>query len=286
MFRRTRFGGLFFSLGTLGLLACGLAGRNGGGNDSRLFWHTGAGGLRGHEDITRFAVDIANQQLNAHPELYFDPVAYGDQGAVSTHPMIRGNFETDFPSTQMRQIYGATSSTDWHKDGALQHLHSLRDRHEIQPVTNSEACANTRVAIANAVQRAESSRKLGDHYWYLFWLGHAVHILQDSYSPAHVIRTGMEGSVIADFCTYAVKAPGVCYHQEVDPRDRVWRTDSLRCTFDSHQRDWGCLTTEAQYASYASADLLAELAQSQLSGEPTEQVLSRVMARRLNCPST
>ncbi len=269
----------FIFLSTIAIAGCG-GHRD---EDSHLLWHTGAGTLRGHEDITRFAVDIANQRLGGRDDIGYEPVPSGVHGPISFHPLIKGNFESDFPTAEMRQAYGATPETDWHNDGALQHVHALRNRPAGGIATNLETCQSVGGAIGQALNRAATYLPNGDRYHYHYWIGHALHILQDSYSPAHVLRAGVEGQIVDGFCTYGVRTKGICYHHEVDPRDRVWRADSLRCTFDSDQRDWDCLVPAAQYAAVASADLLTELGQRLVTSEPLESVVSRVLMRRLNC---
>ena len=269
-----------FSLLTLIAVGCGV---NTEQNPSHLLWHTGAGTLRGHEDITRFAVDMANERIENRPDLGYEPVPYGVHGPITLHPLVKGNFDSDFPTLEMRQFYGASPKTDWHNDDNLQHVHSLRNRTMGSVASNGETCQSVRVAIEQSLRRAVSYLQGGDRYRYHYWIGHALHILQDSYSPAHTIREGPEGQTVVTFCTYRVQAKGICYHHEVDARDRVWRADSLRCTFDSKIRDWDCLVPHAQHAAIASADLLAELSQRLESDEPLESALSRVWARRLNC---
>ncbi|MBM4251692.1 MAG: hypothetical protein FJ146_06955 [Deltaproteobacteria bacterium] len=280
MLGRRGIAAVWFSLFHLVTWGCGAT------NDSQysdLLWHTGAGTLRGHEDITRFAVEIANQRLSGRQDIGYEPVPYGVHGPISFHPLIKGNFESDFPPPEMRQVYGATPATDWHHDGRLQHLHALRNYRDGSTTTNGETCQAVKFALEQALKRATAHLQSGDRYHYHYWIGHALHILQDSYSPAHVTRVGPEGHSILAFCTYGVKLKDICYHHEVDARDRVWRGDSLRCTFDSDRRDWDCLVPEAQHAAIASAELLAALSQRQVSGEPLESTLSRVWDRHLNC---
>ena len=237
----------FIFLSTIAIAGCG-GHRD---EDSHLLWHTGAGTLRGHEDITRFAVDIANQRLGGRDDIGYEPVPSGVHGPISFHP--------------------------------LQHVHALRNRPAGGIANNLETCQSVGGAIGQALNRAATYLPNGDRYHYHYWIGHALHILQDSYSPAHVLRAGVEGQIVDGFCTYGVRTKGICYHHEVDPRDRVWRADSLRCTFDSDQRDWDCLVPAAQYAAVASADLLTELGQRLVTSEPLESVVSRVLMRRLNC---
>ena len=66
-------------------------------------WHVGWGPLRGHADITRIAVDLAN--IVIAPWLPFPYVASGDNGWSTMNPLIRGNYETDFPGARMLQLY-------------------------------------------------------------------------------------------------------------------------------------------------------------------------------------
>lgn len=280
MLGRRGIAALWFSLLHVVAMGCGATSDS---QRSDLLWHTGAGTLRGHEDITRFAVEIANQRLGGRPDIIYEPVPYGVHGPITFHPLVKGNFESDFPTSEMRQIYGATPQTDWHHDGRLQHVHALRNYSNGSINSNGETCQAIKFALEQTLRRATSHLQSGDRYHYHYWIGHALHILQDSYSPAHVMREGPESQTILNFCTYGMQANGICYHHEVDARDRVWRADSFRCTFDSDRRDWDCLVPEAQHAAVASAELLAALSQRQVSGEPLETVISRVWDRYLNC---
>ena len=68
-------------------------------------------------------------------------------------------------------------------------------------------------------------------------------------------RSGSLLRTLNDVCTYGRSARNICYHQSIDTRDRVWNS-SLLCQLDPSNRSWGCLTTYAQSAAYATGGYL------------------------------
>ena len=96
---------------------------------------------RGHEDLTRFAVNIANQYVAEHLGMnsYFTSVPHGENAGDSTLPIIRGSFHTDWAislsgdinSQYFLDYYGVpwlTKGTEWQDQGDLQSLHFLREQ--------------------------------------------------------------------------------------------------------------------------------------------------------------
>jgi hypothetical protein len=235
--------------------------------ESETKFETGGLTHRGHEDITRYGVEHANAYLAATTgiDTFFPVPEKGVAGSDSGNKIIRGNFETDFPEKKFLDFYQSKSRLpllrwmDWHESPTLQHLHGLRNRpdgehHQDQFAT----CRETTDAIATALDqalpllRADRNSESGRH-----WLGHATHIIQDTFSKAHAIRSGENLKTLIDHCTYGVKDPAICYHNESDDRDKVWEQDGGSCEFDTNNRNWSCIKPEAQAAALASAGFLA-----------------------------
>jgi hypothetical protein len=226
---------------------------------------TGAGPFRGHEDITRMAVDLANAELEMEiGQRPFPNVLYGLNAVDTDNPLVLGNYQSDFPSGKMRDFYNAQSA-DWHNDGALQHIHSLRGAENGIYRNNYYSCEAQRRTIRTASFKALEAFQAGDRNEGLYWVGHATHVIQDSFSAAHVNRKGRQ---IVEFCSYGREFPGTCYHLSVDARDYVWHQGLNSCTMDPNRRDEDCLRDEAQWAVEATQGYL------------------RIMGRLMSSPTT
>lgn len=263
------------------VLACLACGPTTSMQLSQPNWHTGAAAFRGHEDLSRFAVDGANANLAG--SFVYPAIPYGENGAISRHPIVQGNYESDFPSARMYGFYGVNRNVDWHNDATLQFIHGLRNHVSGTLVSNRQACATVQQAILRTADAALRDYRSGNWESGMYWAGHALHIIQDTYSPAHVSRIGFEGRQIIDFCSYSIRQNGTCFHDKVDQRDRVWRTDSLSCTFDSDKRTWDCLSPEARNAAIASAALLEQLARAYTTNGNIVVHMNQLFNERLNC---
>lgn len=238
---------------------------------------------RGHEDLTRFAVNMANEKITSTSGVknYFTSIPEGENAARSSLPMIQGVYDTDWAVSmvthsrsgqRMIDFYGVDwikSGVEWQEMPWLQSLHFLRDR---DAFGNSyglvESLDRSREKIAKAFEFAV--RVAWDRDQSFYWLGHALHMIQDSFSRAHTQRTP-DLRKITNLCVFGTEAPeGACTHEAplsgegAHPisgallhEDRVWREDSLPCNHNPWERGWECLKPEAQRASEVSAGLLA-----------------------------
>jgi len=223
-------------------------------------WLSGYGPTRGHEDITRFAVEFANTLIHdeLHVPNYFPPVSHGDACFTTANPLLTGNCITDWPDGEMISFYGVSSS-DFGAHPDLQDLHYMRNFHDgDQAVSGRYGCFRARERIQTATDRGMEFWAQGDEEGGLRWFGHATHNLQDSFATCHTARTGAKHEILADLCTYKIQVPGVCFHESADLRDRIWET-SMECTLDT-DRSWDCLVSEAQSAAQATAGYLLVVA--------------------------
>jgi hypothetical protein len=228
----------------------------------------GAGPLRGHEDVLRFSIEFANSLLNSEFGIanYFAAVPYGE-ACDSSHTMLHGNCVTDSPDSTMTSYYGVSSGS-WQTDGNVMDLHFLRDYNGTGVYGSKVSCQKARARIINAATIAMQKWKAGDRNGAEYWIGHATHIIQDSFSAAHATRSGTLLRTLGDVCTYARQVKNVCYHQTIDTRDRVWKT-TFSCTFNPNNRSWGCLTAQAQSAAYATGGFLRVIGRHVQSGFTT-----------------
>jgi hypothetical protein len=248
---------------------------------SQQKWMTGAGPARGHEDLTRLAVERANNALEA--QLGFRPypaIAQGVAGIDSGNSMIKGNFESDFPSNRMQEFHDMPTddSIDWHNDGRIQHIHSLRNIIGGQALSKQDSCKAIRANIINASRRAVDSYSAGAIEDGRYWLGHATHVIQDSFSNAHTTRSKDDGGrTISDICVYGASFDGICQHSSFDSHDYVWR-DKWSCRFNPNERDIDCLKNEAQNAVHATAAYLVNAGETIFTGKPLDESLQGYFA--------
>lgn len=253
---------------------------------------------RGHEDLTRFAVSIANRRIKEKLGLneYYTRIPFGENGGRSTLPMIKGSFDTDWAITMVSgersgesliNFYGVAwldSGMAWQEFPWLQSLHFLRDRDAAGQVYSlEESLASGRERISKAFQQSilTARKREVSHYW----LGHVLHIVQDSFSKAHTVRSP-DFKTILNICTFGEgSASDACKHPEplsfegehpitgaLLHDDRVWIAGSTACD-GPDERDWSCLKPEAQKAAEVSAGVLylyAEIVGNGIAAPRTE----------------
>lgn len=227
--------------------------------ESHPDWLTGYGPTRGHEDLLRFAVSSANSLLprttSNSSSPFFPEIPKGENGLTSQLPMVQGVTDTDFPDQELLNRYHASART-WHTNPELQDLHFLRNyAGTTDTVSFPEACQDGKNRILASALEAWDSFETGNQKRGLFYLGHALHTIQDSFSPAHTQRVGGDLKMMADICSYQKPESQSCHHKEVDDRDRIWKL-TVSCQLNPNARSWDCLTKNAQRAVYASTGFL------------------------------
>lgn len=244
---------------------------------------------RGHEDITRFAIDMADQQLERdygiatfYPPESSDTViaAHAAPPHLSSNPIIYGNVATDFPEqvilkgVKLVDFYPDVNiDSNWLNNGNYQNFHFMRNftlnaENKIVTVQNVFDCFDKSIAIIIHASgragyywaKAEKARDFpkaeeGSRTTALFLIGHALHALQDSFSTAHTIRSNDLKSIL-DICVLG-GAVGICGHGlGIDPRDDIWKDPAS----GRLSRGWSALTPEAQMAARVSARYLVHWA--------------------------
>ncbi len=229
-------------------------------------WFTGYGPTRGHEDLVRFSVASANAWIQSqHGQVdFYSPIPSGENGLRSSIPMIQGVTRSDIPDAEMLRRYNV-SAADWHTTPDLQGLHFLRNYDEKDgTVSFEDACQDSRQRLVDATLEAWQAMTDGNSARGMYYLGHALHMIQDSFSPAHTQREGNDLKSLTDICAYDRPQSEACVHQELDPRDRVWKA-TIACQINPDLRTWDCLNRAAQQSVYASTGFLVMFADAWLS---------------------
>jgi MYXO-CTERM domain-containing protein len=234
---------------------------------TREAWSQGAAALRGHEDITRFAIEKANAALQSETGTanFFPALASGADGSNTSNWLMKGGYATDFPDSVMSTKYGV-SVGDWDLWPDLQDLHFLRNWVGTDGVESArEACLSALAHVVEASGWAVYAWQLADQNAGLYWMGHATHVIQDSFALPHTDRSGTLYRKLDAVCSYGRQVSGVCFHQSPDVGDRVWNSNFL-CQIDPSNRSWDCLLGEAQAAALATAGYLRVMGRYLIGG--------------------
>jgi MYXO-CTERM domain-containing protein len=197
---------------------------------------------------------------------FFPLVAKGASCSDTTNDLLKGNCHTDWPDAndELVTVYGV-SAADWQNDPSVQELHFLRNYPSDHVDSSKQACVDVRWLVANATQRGLAYWSVGNQASALYWFGHCLHMIQDSFADSHAKRSGTNFRILGDICTYAKQFPGICYHSTLSTADRVW-SDALSCQLNPIDRSWDCLLARAQQASIASSGYLRVVARHILAG--------------------
>ena len=232
-----------------------------------------------HEDILSFAIDMANEKLG---NTFFSTFGKGlachenDQDS-SPVKLLQGNCHTDDPdddpSHQLKNYYNVPD-VDWdHWKSFLRELHAMRNTYEDAVGRHGEpayrSCERAKARIIAATKKAmtywSSNRPMAD-----YWLGHASHIVEDSFSNAHTARSnpfnestsygGSETYVmnrgLTDLCTAGGEGlDNVCTHTLDTAADYAYSSN----IFPSRKFD--NLKTPAKNAVLANAGYLRAVAE-------------------------
>ncbi|MBF0367652.1 MAG: hypothetical protein HQK50_18905, partial [Oligoflexia bacterium] len=165
-------------------------------------WSNGI--IRGHEDLTRFGVEMANLAIGIE---FYPTIAIGDHGFNTINPLLRGNYSSDVPNLVLCRYYqleqAACTLQYWQQNSHLQNIHSLRNYANKQVETFDESLQAIRSLVQTNTAYALEFFYQNDLENFYFWIGHVLHTLQDSYSPAHTQRESQANNYrIKDICTY------------------------------------------------------------------------------------
>ncbi len=251
----------------------------------------------GHEEITRQAINnvISKFKADGLTALFktedlttdLDAAPKGLFGSNSRNMLIHGNFATDFPN----QTTIMSLASFWNMPGMsyaenpkTQVLHFLRNYKNATTLASAmDTCLQSRLAIKIITEEAVNSWIKGDKTRSLFLLGHATHVIQDSFSPAHARRdSGQNNYNVKNICFYgaqinkAIYSNEVCYHNLIDQGDVIWNVQasqkdltsnlwpnepSIQCDKGANypqtdKQKRGCLKHEARLARLATEKYL------------------------------
>ena len=225
----------------------------------------------GHEDLTAFALDKANVQLAGkalQTPFQYPPAALGVRARHATNPVVRGNFATDHAENvdevSLTEFYGMARGELLGYSSEHMDLHGLRT---YRTAGGAEQVDSAAVSCRRAHDRIKAAARKALELWEddlqqaLFFTGHAIHPIQDSFSQAHT-RRGPNLRQLVDVCTWEVEAPGACKHrnwlgQDFDPSDIIWGA-WVTCAFS---RSAECLKPEAAAAVDVTTGFLILMAQ-------------------------
>ncbi len=209
-------------------------------------WMSGL--IEGHEILTRLSIAPANKALGAE--------IFPEQPEFGSNAIIRGNVCTDFPEQRLAtdpnllDIYPPSKSVSWSLRGDLADLHFTRpERADSDMDSAFLSCEKSLQRVHVALKIVLESWKNNDRERAFFFIGHTLHTLQDSFSPAHTRRLGGNFHILNDICSYEFTKPGVCRHGfPIDSNDFVDKDDAL-----------GTLKPEAEAAVQMSIGYLSVL---------------------------
>lgn len=288
----------------------------------------------GHEEITRQALLQARELLLRNTQVNIRAggeglvrglgnYIRGTIGAMSPNLIIRGNYCTDAPH-EPNALFSLTefwfrksaSEIDWHNDPKTQVFHFLRNfKKNGTLVSARRACEEARETISRATFSAVREWQAGNADVALFLIGHATHIIQDSFSPAHTRRDLTDANApIRDVCYYGdgnrrrlgpKLKNSACYHDVVDLGDGIWirsnqQEELARALYadEEVQQCWlhrqymiterskrSCMKAEARLARDATVKYLylvaTELYQRRVEGRPYDERDNAQLQRRL-----
>ncbi len=264
----------------------------------------------GHEEITRQAITktlerFQHMGIDTPSKLPgftadLDAAPKGLFGETSKNLVILGNFATDFPkyaSTLSLASFWSNKHISDFENPQSQVLHFLRNYPNGKDLESAKAtCMDSRSKIKHITQKAIEAWDKGQKDEALFLMGHALHVVQDSFSPAHGIRRTSGNFDVTEICYYgtkinqAIAGDGACYHKTPDGRDTIWNVspdqqkqtqalwpdeDSIQCDKsngypDTDARKRSCLKHEARLARLATEKYL-HLMLSHLSRSPDDR---------------
>lgn len=257
----------------------------------------------GHEEITRQAlVKVANALIqNGIDPLKGNEKFLGEMnqrvilsmsGALTSNRIVNGNYCTDMPKHQSAKLdliafWGLSPGVDWHNDKDTQTLHFLRGEKAVGALMSAkEACQDAQQKILKIALKAAAEWLAGNKEESSFLVGHATHVIQDSFSPAHARRGDVRSNfALQDVCYYGKKrqralraqglADSICYHNTVDILgDGIWNNSAAEA--ELARQNWpeeGSAIADAEQGPDSESRELALKHEARLAREATARFL-------------
>jgi hypothetical protein len=188
----------------------------------------------GHEELTRQSYEYLQNKWKAEGRGEYYSRLENEFDAL--YQITRGVYATDVPNGN----YVLSLATfwqfppdilQWHRNPSGQHLHALRNRTEdgTQLESAREACIGTKQDVLKLLSQAFDYLEANKKAEYLFLVGHGLHIIQDSFAPAHTRRQPAGNYHLTDLCYFGDQLPHekACYHEANDRRDYIWLAKDL-----------------------------------------------------------
>lgn len=145
-------------------------------------------------------------------------------------PLTQGNRHTDAAAgTALEAYFHASDPTaDLFFGGTYQHLHFNVDYATAAGMgwigTQRKACLDARGSIIEATYKARERMLAQNTQEALYFLGHALHIIQDSFAPAHTSREALSYHKLLDVNVWNLTyvPPSLTAHESVDGGDEGW----------------------------------------------------------------
>lgn len=261
-------------------LVCGCKARSTDSDPKFAQNHSMFLGGRGHEDLIRLGIANANPWIRDYlknDDVLFPEVQPNQIAQDSSNQIVLGSLATDLPSQKpdflikLNDFYELTPPDNLWDSTQFEHLHFMRSWTATSYVSSSDAC---RISKEHIISRTIDGLKIwnSDREKALFFIGHALHAVQDSFSLAHTQRSP-NGQDILDICIWKKPVPGICFHSEPDTRDLIW--NGVACVNSGR---FDCMKPEAKLAVNVSADFLKSVARAQHLGG-TEAIVRRELTR-------
>jgi len=188
----------------------------------------------GHEELTRQAYEYLQNKWKAEGRREYYSRLENEFDAL--YQITRGVYATDVPNgnyvLSLVTFWKFPSDIlQWHRNPSGQHLHAVRNRTAAGAKLESarEACIGIKQDVLKVLSQAFDYLEANKKTEYLFLVGHGLHIIQDSFAPAHTRRQLAANFHLTDLCYYSDRLAHekACYHEANDRQDYIWLTKDL-----------------------------------------------------------
>lgn len=198
-----------------------------------------------HEELTRQAYEYLQNKWKAEGRSEYYSRLENELDAL--YQITRGVYATDVPNgnyaISLAEFWKfPVDIVQWHRNPTGQHLHAMRNRTAdgTQLESAREACAGTRQDVIKVLSQAFDYLQANKKAEYLFLVGHGLHIIQDSFAPAHTRRQPAGNYHLTDLCYFGDRLAHekACYHEANDRRDYIWLTKDLNDSILLTEQQW------------------------------------------------
>lgn len=197
-----------------------------------------------HEELTRQAYEYLQNKWKAEGREQYSRL---ENEFDALYQITRGVYATDVPNgnyviSLVKFWQFPADILQWHQNPSGQHLHALRNRTpdgaKLESALN--ACVGTKKDLVHVLSQAFDYLLENKKTEYLFLVGHGLHIVQDSFAPAHTQRQHSGNYNLTDLCYFGDRLDHetACYHEANDKRDYIWLTKDLTDSILVTRQQW------------------------------------------------